>query len=365
MPKYIAAYEQIPIMTDDELKFFVSKETIKTIEEENPGLKLDESQPLPMEDALNECIKDNHYANAEAAEDLDGYESGEISNESEGSEGSLESETEEQEEKGDGTKTRKRFRRQVQNQRRKALMFERPEIRQYLEKETWVPKKMGTGWWLKNGCWLCERCSHLNVGSNKFCHGCDLEAPAQSDKERKFFSAPNWMELSRRDGKQYEANGGQPVEQPKEQPDVRGVPLVGTREFGKEEGLFGGDFCWDPRAVHPYVLAARNRKVKSVGHFKELITKQGFTEMPDMDKFDGVNAKLGSRCKERIIRCMQARAREQLEGKTKTGYLQKWRRNYSQSGWWCDHCDYFTFFPAQVRLNNDSHYSKLLQKNLK
>ena len=112
MPKYIAAYEQIPVMTDDELKFFVSKETIKTIEEENPGLKLDESQPLPMEDALNECIKDNHYANAEMAEDKDGYESGEISNES-GSEGSMESESEaEVEEKGDGTKTRKRFRRQ-------------------------------------------------------------------------------------------------------------------------------------------------------------------------------------------------------------------------------------------------------------
>ena len=55
---------------------------------------------------------------------------------------------------------------------------------------------------------------------------------------------------------------------------MRGLPLVGTREYGKEEGLFGGDFCWDPRAVHPYVLASRNRKVKHIGHFKELITKQ-------------------------------------------------------------------------------------------
>ena len=92
------------------------------------------------------------------------------------------------------------------------------------------------------------------------------------------------------------------------------------------------------------VFTPRDQIIPSQSH----LLKQGFTEMPDMDKFDGVNSKLGSRCKERIIRCMQMRAREQLEGTKKAGYLQKWRRNYAQSGWWCDHCDYFTFFPAQA-----------------
>jgi hypothetical protein len=107
---------------------------------------------------------------------------------------------------GDGTKTRKRFRRAVQNERRKALELERPEIRQLLEAQRWIPKKHASGWWLRDGCWLCKRCAHMNVGSNKFCFGCDLPAPDPncplnySIQEQKFYTDPNFVEMSRIDG---------------------------------------------------------------------------------------------------------------------------------------------------------------------
>ena len=210
---------------------------------------------------------------------------------------------------------------------------------------------MNSGWWLKDGCWLCKRCAHMNVGSNKHCFGCDLKAPDVTDgNEEKFFAAPNWMEMSRTDGKQYDnkwkrdrimaESGG-----PSEPEDVKGLPLIASREFSKQEGLFGGNFCWDERAVDPYVLQNRKQREQRIEHFKKVLQDEGITEMPDESKFSGINAALVTRCKERIVRCMQRKAREQLEGKKQEGYLQRWRRNYAQSGWWCDTCDYFTFFP--------------------
>jgi len=56
--------------------------------------------------------------------------------------------------KGDGEKTRKRRRRAIQAARKKALQSERPEIRQLLSRQKWVPKKCDNGWWLKDGLWL-------------------------------------------------------------------------------------------------------------------------------------------------------------------------------------------------------------------
>ena len=353
MPKYIDAYQHIPTITGEELEFLAVGEIFKELQEENPGLELNPDQPLPMDDALNERVKENAYKNADSVANQDGYESGEISNESDSGDDEEEPADDGTPEKGDGTKTRKRFRRAVQNQRRKALELERPEIRQLLEKEKWVPKKMDNGWWLKDGCWLCKRCAHMNVGSNKHCYGCDMKAPDATDgHEARFFADPNWMEMSRTDGKQFNnkwkrdrimyQRGGE--DEPDDK-DVSGLPLIGTRGYSKQEGLFGGDFCWDERAVHPHILENRARRAKHVQNYKKIMKNEGITEMPDDSKFCGLNSALITRCKERIVRAMQRKALDQKQGIEKDGYLNRWRKNYSQSGWWCDSCDYFTFFP--------------------
>ena len=57
MPKYIHAYEHIPVMTGEEIKFLMTTKDREKIQEDNPGLMLRDDQPLPMEDALNESIK--------------------------------------------------------------------------------------------------------------------------------------------------------------------------------------------------------------------------------------------------------------------------------------------------------------------
>ncbi|CAG5089836.1 Oidioi.mRNA.OKI2018_I69.PAR.g13033.t1.cds [Oikopleura dioica] len=46
--------------------------------ESHPGLDLDKDQPLPMEDALEERIKENAYKNADSVACQEDYESGEI-----------------------------------------------------------------------------------------------------------------------------------------------------------------------------------------------------------------------------------------------------------------------------------------------
>lgn len=67
-------------------------------------------------------------------------------------------------------------------------------------------------------------------------------------------------------------------------------------------------------------------------------------ELPDPNRGQ-LNGTMGTRCRERIIRAQQRRAQDQLAGKDKKGYLAKWRKNYAQSGWWCDLCDFFSYFP--------------------
>ena len=67
-------------------------------------------------------------------------------------------------------------------------------------------------------------------------------------------------------------------------------------------------------------------------------------ELPDPNRGQ-LNGTMGTRCRERIIRAQQRRAQDQLDGKGRQGYLAKWRKNYAQSGWWCDLCDFFSYFP--------------------
>ena len=67
-------------------------------------------------------------------------------------------------------------------------------------------------------------------------------------------------------------------------------------------------------------------------------------ELPDPNRGQ-LNGTMGTRCRERIIRAQQRRAQDQIDGKGKNGYLAKWRKNYAQSGWWCDLCDFFSYFP--------------------
>ena len=94
MPKYIHAYDHIPVITGDEISFLRAEDYKNQIQAENPGLELLEDQPLPMEDALNESIRDISYKAPDDITRADGYESGELSNEENGSDTGSESESE-------------------------------------------------------------------------------------------------------------------------------------------------------------------------------------------------------------------------------------------------------------------------------
>ena len=95
----------------------------------------------------------------------------------------------------------------------------------------------------------------------------------------------------------------------------------------------------------PWIKDARERRKKHNEHYNQLMAKEGVLDLPDTTRFHTVNGTLGHRCRERIVRAQQRRAMDQLKGTGKSGYLAKWRKNYSQSGWWCDLCDFFTYFP--------------------
>ena len=67
-------------------------------------------------------------------------------------------------------------------------MAERPEVRQLLSRQKWVPRKSDNGWWLKDGMWLCKRCAHLNEGYHRFCSGCDLKCPEKGSIDAHFYA---------------------------------------------------------------------------------------------------------------------------------------------------------------------------------
>ena len=358
LPKYINAMSQVPVMTDDEMQFFQVQDVMKYIEESHPGIELDENQPLPMEDALEDRIKENAYKNATAVATQEGYESGEIE-ESSDSEDEKQKEEESVEEpkspKGDGSKTRKRYRRAVQAERRKALMYERPEVRQHLEAEAWIPKKLSSGWWLKDGCWLCKVCSHKNPGSYKFCFGCDIAAPKNVDGNMNkqlihpsFFHENDWRHKQQMK-KWVESN---PEGAAREEPeDIKGLPIYMQREHAKEQGLFGGDFFSNTGVLRKDMVEYRALRTKCAEQTRRIMAQQGFAEESDyLNKViktggNSLDTSVGKGCKERIIRAMQRRAEKQRSGEKVTGYLNRFRKNFSQAGWWCEACDYYSFFP--------------------
>jgi len=358
LPKYINAMSQVPVMTDEEMQFFQVQDVMKYIEESHPGLELDETQPLPMEDALEDRIKENAYKNASAVATQEGYESGEIEDESTDSEDEKKQEEEPEEEpkspKGDGSKTRKRYRRAVQAERRKALMYERPEVRQHLECETWIPKKLSSGWWLKDGCWLCKVCSHKNPGSYKFCFGCDIAAPKNVDGNMNkqlihpsVFHENDWRHTQQKQ-KWIEAN---PEGETREEPeDIKGLPIYMQREHAKEQGLFGGDFFANTGALRKDMVEYRALRTKCAEQTRKIMAQQGFAEESEYIKTvikggNSLDTSVGKGCKERIIRAMQRQAEKQRSGEKVTGYLNRFRKNFSQAGWWCEACDYYSFFP--------------------
>ena len=209
LSKHIRAMDHIPRMTEDEMAFFrVEKKRIDEMDREferqqeaeedalRDELDLDPTQPVPMEDALVEvrsketsgdkpeegelgASDDSEYDSdeAEKEEQLDeAWSAGQFDDQGEVPLGGhnffrdikfqdgkkreeedqiradmekLKVERGKEQEKGDGEKTRKRRRRAIQAARKKALATERPEVRQLLSRQKWVPRKSDNGWWLK------------------------------------------------------------------------------------------------------------------------------------------------------------------------------------------------------------------------
>jgi hypothetical protein len=95
--------------------------------------------------------------------------------------------------------------------------------------------------------------------------------------------------------------------------DIPGVPLIAQRAYCKEQGLFGGNFLHDDRAVDPYLIEVQERRKQHNDMYKKIIRAEGIEEMPDMRR--GINSSLLNRCKERIARAMQRKAKEQIDDK--------------------------------------------------
>lgn len=418
LSKHIRAMDHIPRMTEDEMAFFrVEKKRIDEMDREferqqeaeedalRDELDLDPTQPVPMEDALVEvrsketsgdkpeegelgASDDSEYDSdeAEKEEQLDeAWSAGQFDDQGEVPLGGhnffrdikfqdgkkreeedqiradmekLKVERGKEQEKGDGEKTRKRRRRAIQAARKKALATERPEVRQLLSRQKWVPRKSDNGWWLKDGMWLCKRCANLNLGHHRFCGGCDLRCPEKGSIDAHFYALESAIrggatkrELNTKYPELYDpkvrklklAKLNAVKDDEAEPDDIRGLPLIMSREYAKDHGLFGAEA--DEVHMTPWMKESRDRRHKHAEHYNALMAKEGVVDLPDESRFHNANGTLGHRCRERIVRAQQLRAMDQLKGTGKSGYLAKWRKNYSQSGWWCDLCDFFSYFP--------------------
>ena len=104
--------------------------------------------------------------------------------------------------------------------------------------------------------WLCKRCANLNEGHHRFCGGCDLKCPEQGSIDAHFYALESAIrggatkrELNAKFPELYDPKArklklaAQVAEagEEGEPDDVRGLPLIMSREYGKEHGLFGAE----------------------------------------------------------------------------------------------------------------------------
>ena len=156
--------------------------------------------------------------------------------------------------------------------------------------------------------WLCKRCAHLNDGHHRFCVGCDLKCPEKGSIDAHFYALESairggaskrelnskFPELYDPKARKMRLDAAQRRAELAEEPeDVAGLPLIMSREYGKDHGLFGGEE--DTRAIADWAKEAKERRKKHVEHYNSLMMKEGCIDLPDASRFITVNGTLGHR----------------------------------------------------------------------